>query len=217
VFYDSVQYDKHGWRNRNRIKTAQGVSWLTIPVLSRGSTVEGTPIREIRIDWTQRWERKHLATLRQSYARAPYLDKYLPLLESHLLRRDEFLADLLTDLTQALSIELGIRDTRFVRSSEIEADGDKTDRLVQILETLGVTHYISGPAAKGYLEEERLHSAGITLEYMEYDYPEYEQLHPPYDPQVSILDLLFAQGPKAGAYIWGTADGLGNAGGLESV
>jgi len=65
-----------------------------------------------------------------------------------------------------------------------------------------VTHYISGPSAKSYLEEDKLAAAGVALEYMSYDYPEYEQLHPPFDPQVSVLDLLFMKGPEAGKFIW---------------
>jgi len=98
---------------------------------------------------------------------------------------------------------LGNQHTRFLRSSELEAQGQKTDRLIQILTQLNVTHYISGPSASSYIEEEKFQAAGITLEYMEYNYPEYPQLYPPYDPFVTILDLLFMTGPEAPKYIFG--------------
>ena len=88
-----------------------------------------------------------------------------------------------------------------MRSSELKVTGLKTDRLVQILLQVGATHYISGPSAKDYIENEKFVAAGITLEYMDYNYPEYPQLHPPFDPNLSILDLLFMTGPDAMRYI----------------
>jgi hypothetical protein len=85
-----------------------------------------------------------------------------------------------------------------VRSAEIAGvSGAKTERLISILQKVGATHYISGPSAQDYIEEELFRAAGITLEYMVYNYPAYPQLYPPFDPQVSILDLLFMTGPDA--------------------
>lgn len=201
VFYDDVQYDKHGWRNRNRIKTHQGSRWLTIPVLHQGVVSQHIPINQIEIDWRQAWNRKHWATLQQAYGKAPYFRKYAPLLEEFYNRHDSLLADFTIDLTLALCAELGITQTRFIRSSTLGAGGSETERLLQILTRLEVTHYISGPSAKAYLEEDRLNAAGISVTYMSYDYPEYPQLYPPFDPQVSILDLLFMAGPDALGYI----------------
>ena len=202
VFYDDVQYDKHGWRNRNRVKTAQGAKWLTIPVHSKGNVVHQTLINEIHISWNEDWTARHWMTIKQSYSKAPYFNQYAPLLEEFYQRRSELLADFTIDLTVALARALGIQHTRFVRSSSLEAHGAKTDRLVSILTQLGTTHYISGPSAKDYLEEDRLEATGISLEYMVYDYPEYPQLYPPFDPQVSIVDLLFMTGEHAPQYIW---------------
>ena len=202
VFYDDVQYDKHGWRNRNRVKTAQGAKWLTIPVHSKGNVAHQTLINEIQISWNEDWTARHWMTIKQSYSKAPYFNQYAPLLEEFYQRRSELLADFTIDLTVALARALGIQHTRFVRSSSLEAHGAKTDRLVSILTQLGTTHYISGPSAKDYLEEDRLEAAGISLEYMVYDYPEYPQLYPPFDPQVSIVDLLFMTGEHAPQYIW---------------
>jgi hypothetical protein len=197
-----VQYDKRGWRNRNQIKTRQGKQWLTIPVYSRGAQTQNISINQIRIVWDNPWNEIHLKAIVQSYKKTPCFSHYLPLLEAFYQRHDEFLADFTIDFTIALARELGIANTRFVRSSEITGiDGQKTDRLIQILQAVGGTHYISGPSASDYIEEEKFDAAGITFEYMEYNYPEYPQLCPPFDPYVSVLDLLFMTGPEALCYI----------------
>ncbi|MBX7211500.1 MAG: WbqC family protein [Verrucomicrobiaceae bacterium] len=197
VFYDDVQYEKGGWGNRNRIKTANGPIWLTIPVETKGVVTEGVPIKDIRIQWTQDWARKHWSSISQAYAKAPHFRAMAPLMEPFYRRRDERLADFTIDTTIALSRLLGIGHTRFARSSDYQLEGAKTDRLVQLLKLVGATHYISGPSARAYIEPEKFAAAGIGLEYIDYAYREYPQLHPPYDPQVSIFDLLFMTGPDA--------------------
>jgi hypothetical protein len=203
VFYDDVQYDKHGWRNRNRIKTANGVQWLTIPVHSHGCVNSGTRIKDIAIDGRRDWAAKHWTTLKQAYARrAPYFARYAPLLEAFYQQRPALLADFVIELTIAVARELGITHTRFLRSSELDVTGEGTDRLIAILRKIDADHYVTGPAARDYIDAEKFASAGIGLEYMVYDYPPYEQLYPPYEPRVSILDLLFMQGPQAPGFIW---------------
>ena len=201
IFYDDVQYDKHGWRNRNQIKTAQGKQWLTIPVHSAGVTA-GIPIHQVRIDWSKPWAQNHLKALSFAYARAPYFEQVRPLLESFYARHDDLIADFTIATTIALARELGNTHTRFMRSSEVAGiHGQRTDRLIELLKHAGATHYISGPSARDYIEPDKFDAAGITLEYMVYDYGEYPQLHPPYDAQVSILDLLLMTGPEAGKYL----------------
>ena len=111
------------------------------------------------------------------------------------------LADFNIEFSIALAHELGIHHTHFVRSSELRVEGQKTDRLIAILEKLGADHYISGPSAHDYIEPEKFAAAGIRLTYIQYNYPEYPQLYPPYDSQLSILDLLFMTGQKAMSYI----------------
>jgi len=201
VFYDDVQYDKHGWRNRNQIKTPQGKKWLSIPVHSSGVVVKSVPINRVQIDWSKPWNKSHWKALSFAYGRAPFFRVYAPLLESLYQRHDELLSDFTIALTVAIARKMGIAHTHFVRSSKLNANGQKTDRLIQILKQLGATHYISGPSARSYVEEENFQAAGITIEYMVYDYPEYPQLHPPFDPYVSILDLLLMTGNEALRYI----------------
>lgn len=202
VFYDDVQYDRRGWRNRNRVKTSHGPIWLTIPVINKGVRVNHTPISQIQIDWSQSWVRKHWATIEQSYGRAPYFSHYAAILKDVYDQRSEFLADLIIELIIRIAGVLGVADTRFIRSSSLASAGTKTDRLLTILKPLGATHYITGPAAKNYLDENKLADSGISIEYMTYNYPQYTQFYPPYEPQVSILDLLFMHGPDSANYIW---------------
>jgi len=201
IFYDDVQYDKHGWRNRNQIKTHQGKQWLTIPVHTKGVT-NGTLIRDVRIDWSKPWAKNHLKSLSFAYSKAPFFQEYIPLLESFYGRRDEFLADFTIETSILLARELGFTSTRFMRSSEMpDIQGQKTDRVIHILKRVGATHYICGPSASSYMEAEKFEAAGITFDYMEYRYPEYLQLYPPYDPYVSILDLMFMMGKESCSYI----------------
>ena len=202
VLYDCVQYDADGWRNRNQIKTAQGPLWLTIPVRAKGHTSVGTAIKDVPIDPAKPWRQKHWRTIEQSYAKAPHFKQHAEWLRAFYDRTDTLLADFTCDLTVAIARELGIAHTRFVRSGTMPLQGAKTDRLLSLLTQLGATHYISGPSARSYLDEGKFAAAGITLEYMQYDYPSYPQLHGPFAPNVSILDLLFNTGPDAPRSIW---------------
>lgn len=202
IFYDDVQYDKHGWRNRNRIKTPFGVRWLTIPVHSSGAITNNIPINQVEVDWNQDWCEKHWQTIRQSYLKAPYFKEYEDLVAGFFKERPNLLADFTIDATIILARKIGIKTTKFLRSSEMEGiTGKKTDRLINILKSVDATHYISGPSAQNYIDEDEFRNAGIKLEYMQYDYLPYPQLYPPYDPQVSIIDLIFMTGNSALDYI----------------
>ena len=171
VFYDDVQYDTNGWRNRNQIKTSQGKQWLTIPV-RRNSPHQELLIKDVEIDQNQSWSKKHLKALTFSYSKAPYFKKYLPLLESFYERKDLLLADFVVETTIALARLMDMKHAKFLRSSEIDGvGGQKSERLIQLLLKVGATHYISGPSAQSYLDHVGFDAAGITVEYMKYDYP----------------------------------------------
>lgn len=201
VFYDDVQYDKHGWRNRNRIKTPQGTQWLTIPVKNRGNIDGHRTILETEIDWQRSWNQKHFLSLRNAYRKAPYFAEWEQFLSEVYSRKSTYLAPFTIDLTINIARKMGNLHTRFLRSSELGISGLRTGRLVAIAKHLGCDRYLSGPSAKDYLDEEGFLKAGVTLEYMKYAYPEYQQMYPPFDPHVSILDLLFMTGPRARDYI----------------
>ena len=201
VFYDDVQVDKHGWRNRNLVKGPNGPQWLSVPILSKGAT-HGLALKDVRIDPSDpTWARKHWQTLKQLYGKMPHFKRYADVLAPFYEDPPELLAELTIDTTVALARAMGLAP-RFVRSSELNVEGSKIERLVAITRHVGATHYVTGPSATNYLDEDLFHCAGIDVEYMEYDYPEYKQRFPPFEPQVSIVDLLFAVGPEAPRYIW---------------
>jgi hypothetical protein len=200
VFYDDVEYDRRGWRNRNLVKSPRGPLWLTIPVRARNSQIARTPIRAVETDGTA-WAERHLETLRHLYARAPHFDECREWLQRMYADPPRLLADFTIDATMQLASRLGLEGTRFIRSSELGVSGSKTARLIAILRQVGATAYLSGPSARAYIDESLFEEHGIALEWMSYDYPDYPQLYPPYDPHVSVLDLLFMTGPRAAEYL----------------
>lgn len=202
VFFDDVQYDKRGWRNRNKIKTAAGSSWLSIPVFNKGAQTDHLPINHIEVCWDRPWNREHWNSIKLAYRKAPFFEQTAAVLEPFYASTPNMLADFTIEQTIALARHLGIKNTRYMRSSEIEGvTGTKTDRLIDILKKVNATHYISGPSARDYIEKEKFEEAGISLEFMVYDYPEYPQFYPPFEAQVSIIDLMFMTGPDAIHYI----------------
>ncbi len=197
VFLDDVQYDRRGWRNRNRIKTAHGSKWLTIPVHSKGVQVNKTPIKDIQISWERDWSNEHWRKIETAYHRAPFFNQVGSMLYDYYQAHPQYLADFTIELTTAIANYLGIINTQFTRSSCLLSTGNKTDKLISILQIIGADQYLTGPSARNYIEEAKFADNHITLEYMKYDYREYSQLYPPYDPQVSIIDLLFMMGQDA--------------------
>jgi len=194
VYYDDVQYDKHGWRNRNRIKTQTGPLWLTVPVRHRG---EGLPrIVDVEIDARIPWARKHVASIRQAYARAPFAARYLPALEEVLERKWERLVDLDIACAALIAQWFGLR-RRVERSSTLGIEGSRSERLVNICQYFGATTYLSGDAAKGYLDVELFTQHGIQVEWQRYVHPAYPQLHGEFVPYLSALDLLLNCGDEA--------------------
>lgn len=199
VFYDDVQYTTRDWRNRNRIKTPHGTKWLTVPVVH---VKRGTPIDRVVIDAGSGWAEDHWNRIERSYRAAPYFSDYAPRLRELYERPWTSLSELDIALTEALCDMLGVR-VAFRRASELGVTGVKTERLLRICAGLGATSYLSGPAAKSYIDPADFDRAGVALEWMVYDYQPYDQLYPPYDPAVSVIDLLFMTGRDAGKHIWG--------------
>jgi hypothetical protein len=195
VVYDDVQFRKNHWHNRNLIKTHQGMRWLSVPV----SKPEGirTPIRDIRL--AGRFAEKHWRSIEQAYARATAFERYGPALKS-LFETAEGL-DRLTPLNlffiNAITKILGF-NTEIVMAETLNIPGHRTERLVGICKALGATSYLSGPAAKTYLDVAEFDRAGVTVEWMDYSgYASYGQLHGPFVHEVSILDLLLNVGERA--------------------
>lgn len=198
VFYDDRQYTKNDWRNRNRIKTAGGLRWLTVPC--GGS--ESRLICEVELG-DPVWQRKHWRTLVHEYGRAPCFERYRSFFEHVYLERTwATLSELNHFLIRHLATEFLGLDTAFDDSRNHPLVGDKGDRVLELLRHVGATRYLSGPAARAYLEPGAFAAAGIELCWMDYSgYPEYPQFHPPFVHEVSIVDLLFHQGPDAARFL----------------
>ena len=201
VFYDDVQYTHSDWRNRNKLMTARGEQWLTIPA---GPDLKRL-ICEVEIN-DQSWKRQHKSIIEQNYRNAPYFDEYRTLLDFLYENQITNLSDYNQRAIKHLSNILGI-SSQFTDSRLLEINGRKTDRLIKILEKVGATQYISGPSARNYIEEAMFVEAGIELIYKEYPrYPSYRQCFSPFSPFVTVLDLLFNVGPEAPHYVWGWRD-----------
>ncbi len=190
IFLDTVQYEKNGWQNRNRIKTSRGAQWITVPVRAR----LGTLIRDVVIDEAQPWGRKHLEALRVNYARAPHFRRYFPELERLLARPWRLLADLNVELTRFLSDALGA-SPRIVRASELVASRtDPTGRLLDLCRAVGAETYLAGQEGARYMALAEFREAGIAVLGQEYQHPTYAQLHGDFLPFLSVVDLLLNHG-----------------------
>lgn len=194
VLYDDVQYDKHGWRNRNRIKTGQGVQWLTVPVLTKG--LDKPLIHEIEVNQQQKWQKKHLTSITQAYAKSPYYDWLYPTLEQTLSQDWQKLIDLNLELLRGLCQLLEL-PWKVHLSSQLEVAGTKTQRLVTICQKFGATDYLTGDAARDYLDESLFEAAGIRVHWHSYEHPVYEQRFDGFEPYLSIVDLMFNVGPES--------------------
>lgn len=194
VYYDDVQYDTHGWRNRNRIKTQQGPIWLTVPV--RHSGLSKPRILDVAIDTRTNWAKKHVASIRQAYAGAPFVRQYMPPLEEMLMRPWERLVDLDIAVAGLLAEWLGVR-RRIERASELAIDGGQTDRLVNICRHFGASTYLSGNAAREYLDVPLFERDGVAVAWQDYTHPVYPQLHGAFAPFMSAIDLVLNCGERA--------------------
>jgi hypothetical protein len=196
ILYDDVQYTRQDWRNRNRIKTAGGTRWLTIPVKVESLYTQ-------RLDATlvadPDWAPKHWEILSQAYRRAPHFETFSVELRAayETYGGEELLSRVNRGLLETVCRVLGV-DTTFSWSTDYHATGSRTERVVSLCEQAEATLYLSGPRARAYLDEAQFERAGIELRYFDYDgYPEYPQLHPPFEHQVTILDLLVNAGRSA--------------------
>lgn len=201
VIYDDVQYDKEGWRNRNRIKSANGVQWLSVPVQFKLSKAQ--LITEIRIDNKVNWRKKHLASIRQNYMKSLYFKDYIGFFEEAYAREWEYLIDLDLFFIVGLAKFLGMGDKIINRSSAVAVQGDRIGRLINLCKYFGTDTFYEGYSGKNYIDEEIFLAQGIKVEYQNYQHPVYRQLYGEFVPFLSIIDLLFNHGSKSLAILTG--------------
>jgi len=199
ILYDDMQYTRRDWRNRNQIKTPQGLQWLTVPVKVKGKYLQ--TIRETEIDGRD-WAETHWKALVQNYRRASHFGDIAALIEPlYLQRQYSHLSVLNRELIETVCSCLGIT-TKISNSWDYQLIEGKTERLVDLCAQAGGTEYVSGPSAKDYIEECAFADRGIKLTWFDYaDYPEYPQLWGEFTHGVTILDLLFNCGKDAPRYM----------------
>ncbi len=191
VLLDTVQYTPRDWENRNRIKGPNGAQWLSVPVIAGSRT---QPIRDIRIDAGSGWARKHLQTLRCCYGQAPQFEALFPRLEAELIRPWTFLVDLDEALTCMLLERLDF-GCRIVRASALAPQGRGQDLLLDILERVDGSVYLSGPHGRDYIDPAAFAAAGCGLVFDGYAPQPYPQRFGGFVPWLSAVDLLFNCAP----------------------
>jgi hypothetical protein len=199
ILFDDMQYTRRDWRNRNKIKTSQGLIWLTIPVQVKGKYFQ--TIKETEIS-DQNWAQLHWKSILNNYVRADYFADYKEIFEDLYLNCNEkFLSEINYRFLVKICNLLGIQ-TQISWSTDYAIVNGKTERLVSLCKQAGATEYISGPAARDYIDEDLFQQENIKLSYIEYNnYPEYRQIHPNFEHGVSIIDLLFNEGANAKKYM----------------
>ncbi len=199
IIFDEAQYSKNTWRNRNKIKTPKGLQWLTIPVECKGKCDQ--KIRDVVIS-DPKWNVKHWKSVTANYARAKYFMDYKDRFEElYLGCGEKYLSLINYRFMTAICEMLGIT-TKMTWDSEYDLKGGKTEKLAYLCRQTKTQVYLTGPTAKGYLDEELFEREGLRIEYMDYSgYPEYNQLCPPFEHQVSVIDLILNEGPNAADYM----------------
>ena len=196
VLFDDMQYTRRDWRNRNKVKGPNGPQWLSIPVGVKGKYLQKINETLVR---DHGWARKHWQTLRGFYAKSPFFKDYADELEALYTRAGEMdrLSEINYVFINAINRWLGITTLIKWSSDYVLVDG-KSERLLGICKDTDAATYVSGPAARGYLDAQLFAAEGVQIEWMDYsDYPEYPQVHGPFEHSVTVLDLLFQCGPNA--------------------
>ena len=198
IALDCAQYTKRDWRNRNYFKFHSGPGRLTVPVVKGARTM---PIESAEIAGDE-WAQRHWKSLCQAYAKAPYFASYRGYFDPVFADPPRMLSALNRALIAACCACLGIT-TKLSASTDYGRFAGKNERLIALCNAAGATHYLSGPAAQDYLDEAKFNAAGIEVEWMRYEYPQYRQQHGPFVARLSVLDLIFNEGPNAMAVIKG--------------
>jgi hypothetical protein len=191
IIYDDVQYDKGSWRNRNRIKTANGIQWLTVPV--RLKFEDHIMVNKVLIDHNMDWEKKHLISIKQNYSKAPFFKIYFPVFEEGLSQKWEYLIDIDMFFIRKFKEILGLK-TELSFSSELNIHGDRIERLIKICKYFSADVFYEGAAGKDYINPELFSANNISVKFQDYKHPIYRQLYGDFLPFLSIIDLLFNHG-----------------------
>jgi len=195
IVLDHVQFEKNSVTNRNKVRTPEGWGWLTVPVRTKGLFGQLT-IDRVEINSNIPWGRKHWRTIENNYSKAPYFSQYSLSLQDFYNRNWETLGALLDESRRYLLKELGMKKD-LIRSSELSPKLRKSDLILELCKKVGATSYLSGPFGRDYLNANEFEESGIELRFHDYAHPEYEQVFKGFEPNMSVIDLLFNHGPKS--------------------
>ena len=201
VVADDVQFPKHGLTNRNRVRTATGWQWLTVPVLTRGKGLQ--TIDQVEIDSASNWREKHLKSLRWNYSKAPYFSHYEEFLSRYYTTDWRQLLDLNLEFCRFVLGELRI-EVELRRTSEFEVREDRTLRLLDLAIALDCGGYLAGAgSSRQYLDPAAFDQAGVECRFSGFRHPVYPQCYPGFEPSMSTLDLLLNCGPASREVLFG--------------
>jgi hypothetical protein len=199
VHYVDAQFSKGSFTNRVQVKTSSGIKWLTVPLQNLKLGIE---IREARVNYRQNWQRKHIEMLKQSYAKTKYCEDMIALVESVYCRLDKTICELAIRSMDLVCSYYSLKeDRKFVCSPDLKIEGSGSAKVLAIVQELMGTVYVTGHGARNYLEHETFEQAGVEVRYMNYRKTPYPQLHGPFTPYVTILDLIANVGPAGREYI----------------
>ena len=189
VLLDNVQYKKNEWQNRNRIRTSQGWQWITVPVLYKYPE----KINVVKINNAVDWRRKHLNALISNYSKAPFFKEHRLFFEETFARHWEYLGEINLHIIQYLNRALGI-NKEIVLASRLSLREEPTERLIDICKHVQTDTYLSGKDGAKYMNFDTFAQANIQVTFQDFHHPTYSQLHEPFEPFMSIVDLLFNHG-----------------------
>ncbi len=192
-FLDNVQYKKNDWQNRNRIKTATGWQWLSLPVSYRFPQ----RIREVEINNSVNWRRKHLQALITNYRKSPFFDQTIAAFQQLYSTDWQQLSNLNIESVKRFLALLGMGSKKIVMASELSDSDDPNDRLIDICRALGCDTYLAGDGGASYMDLARFEKRGISVVFQKFNHPTYPQLFGDFISHLSIVDLLFNCGPDS--------------------
>lgn len=193
IILDDVQFEKNSFINRNKIKTSNGAVWMTIPILTKG--YKEKTISDMEINNTVKWRKKHWLTLLNNYKKAPFFSQYCDFFEDMYAKKWDTLVDLLTYSNQFFIKELNI-ETDFIKLSDLNIKSKKQDLIIDLCKERGSNNFIFGSQGRDYVEKEKFDNERIEICFQNYEHPTYRQQWGEFTPYLSVVDLLFNEGPE---------------------
>lgn len=192
VYLDTVQFQKQSFQNRNKIRTPGGAVWLTVPVMSKGVLL-GTELRNLAINQAVPWRKKHLRTIEMNYGKAPCFHSVMDWLAPFYADEWRGLSDLCFEMLAKMVEQLGIK-TKIVKASELDYEvGSKSDLVLNICKGVGASSYLSGSLGVDYLDLDSFEASGISVEFQNYQHPEYRQVYSGFEPFMAAIDLMMCE------------------------